>query len=64
MSYRDLLNTAESIIAMDTQMHIVETYMGEISKRCNTSILEKKTSNFGVWTDDVGSSTLRPRTSR
>ncbi|KAF6241450.1 hypothetical protein HO173_000160 [Letharia columbiana] len=53
-SYRDLLGTAESIIEMGGQMHDLETYMGEISKRCNTRILDKKASNLRTWTEEVG----------
>lgn len=53
-SYRDLLGTAESIIEMGGQMHKVEAYMGEIGKRCNTRILERKESNLRIWTEDVG----------
>ena len=52
-SYRDLLGTAESIIEMGSQMHDVETYMGEIGKRCNTRIVEKKNSNLRTWTEEV-----------
>lgn len=52
-SYRDLLGTAESIIEMGTQMHDVETYMGEIGKRCNTRIMDKKDSNLRTWTEEV-----------
>ena len=53
-SYRDLLGTAESIIDMGGQMNDVETYMGQIGKRCNTRILEKKDSNLRTWTEEVG----------
>ena len=53
-SYRDLLGTAESIIDMGGQMHDVETYMGEIGKRCNTRVLDKKDSNLRKWIEEVG----------
>ena len=53
-SYRDLLGTAESIIEMGVQMEEVENYMGEIGKRCNTRILDKKASNLRTWTEEVG----------
>ena len=52
-SYRDLLGTAESIIEMGSQMHEVESYMGEIGRRCDTRILDKKTSNLEKWTEEV-----------
>lgn len=39
---------------MNEQMHMVETNMGEIGKRCNTRILEKKGSNLRAWSEDVG----------
>ena len=35
-------------------MHDVETYMGQIGKRCNTRILEKKDSNLRKWTEEIG----------
>lgn len=35
-------------------MHDVETYMGEIGKRCNTRILDKKDKNLRTWTEEVG----------
>lgn len=53
-SYRDLLGTAESIIEMGGQMRDVETYIGEIGKRCNTRILEKKGSNMNSWAEEIG----------
>ena len=39
---------------MGGQMHDVETYMGQIGKRCNTRILEKKDSNLRTWTEEIG----------
>ena len=53
-SYRDLLGTAESIIEMGVQMEEVENHMGEIGKRCNTRILDKKNLNLRTWTEEVG----------
>ena len=35
-------------------MHDVETYIGQIGKRCNTRILEKKGSNMRTWAEEVG----------
>ena len=35
-------------------MHDVETYMGEIGKRCNTRLLDKKEANLRTWTEEVG----------
>ena len=34
-SYRDLLGTAERIVEMDRQMETVETYVGDIGRKCN-----------------------------
>ena len=34
-------------------MHDVEAYMGEIGRRCNTRILDKKESNLRTWTEEV-----------
>ena len=40
-SYRDLLGTAERIIEMDNQIETVETYLGDIGKKCNARTVEK-----------------------
>ncbi|KAL8834766.1 MAG: hypothetical protein Q9170_003615 [Blastenia crenularia] len=48
-SYRDLLGTADSILAMDSQMQEVESYLGGIGLRCNSRLLEKKASNLRAW---------------
>ncbi|KAL8827304.1 MAG: hypothetical protein Q9191_003272 [Dirinaria sp. TL-2023a] len=48
-SYRDLLGTAESIIEMNTQMKDIEVYLGNMSSKCNTRLLEKKASNLSSW---------------
>lgn len=45
-SYRELLGTAETIIEMDGQMHEVETYLGDMGKKCNSRLLEKSGSNL------------------
>ncbi|KAL8863465.1 MAG: hypothetical protein Q9178_000146 [Gyalolechia marmorata] len=45
-SYRDLLGTAESIIEMDGQMQQVESYLGDMGRRCNSRLLEKKAVNL------------------
>lgn len=45
-SYRELLGTAETIIEMDGQMHEVETYLGDVGKKCNTRLLQKSGSNL------------------
>lgn len=58
-SYRDLLDTAESIISMDSQMHDVEALMGELGRRCNTRALEKKGSNLRTWSKEVEASSTR-----
>lgn len=55
-SYRDLLNTAESIIEMDGQMHEVEAHLAEIGQKCNTRVLEKKGINLRAWQEEVHAS--------
>ena len=45
-SYRDLLGTAESIIEMDGQMQQVEATLGDLGRRCNTRMVERKGSNL------------------
>ncbi|KAL2039107.1 hypothetical protein N7G274_008156 [Stereocaulon virgatum] len=52
-SYRDLLGTAESIIEMNEEMHTVEAYIGEIGQRCNTRLLERKSSNLRSWAQEI-----------
>ncbi len=53
MSYRGLLSTAESIIEMDEQMHHVEAYLGDMGRKCNTRLLEKKGMNLLAWNGEV-----------
>ena len=55
-SYRDLLGTAETVIEMDANMHKIEAYIGEIGRRCNTRILERKEQNVNDLEEEVGSS--------
>lgn len=40
-SYRDLLGTAEKIIEMDGQMHVLEAGLGEMGRRCDARVLER-----------------------
>ena len=42
-------------------MHDVETYMGEIGKRCNTRMIDKKCSNLQMWTEEVGAPSTKSR---
>ncbi|KAL8879823.1 MAG: hypothetical protein Q9192_008152, partial [Flavoplaca navasiana] len=51
-SYRDLLGTAESIIQMDGQMQQVESYIGDMGMRCNSSLLGRKGANLRAWDSD------------
>ena len=53
-SYRDLLGTAESIIKMDGQIQHVDTYLGNMGKRCNARLLEKKGANLRTWNEAIG----------
>ena len=39
---------------MDGQMHQVEAYLGDMGKKCNTRLLEKKGNNLKLWGRDVG----------
>ena len=52
-SYRDLLSTASSIISMDQQMHDVESLMSHIGQKCNTRIIERKSSNLHTFNNYV-----------
>ena len=47
-SYRDLLGTANSIVEMDEQIGHVEAYLGDLGKRCNTTLLGKSVSNLSL----------------
>lgn len=44
-SYRDLLGTAERIVEMDTQMHSVESRLGDIGHKCSARALERIAAN-------------------
>ncbi|XPS67773.1 hypothetical protein M3J09_000071 [Ascochyta lentis] len=44
-SYRDLLDTAETIIDMETQMELVESNLGRIGQNCNSRVLDKVSGN-------------------
>lgn len=46
-SYRDLLGTAERIIAMDDQIRAAEGHLADVARRCNTRVLERITGNEG-----------------
>lgn len=52
-SYRDLLGTAETILEMDSQMHTVEIYLGDMGVRCNNRLLDKKAANLRNWDNDI-----------
>ena len=54
-SYRDLLGTADSIIKMDGKMQDVEALMGEIGRRCDSRLVERKARNLKRWKTDVES---------
>ena len=45
---------------MNGQMQQVETYLGDLSKECNTRLLDKSTSNLRVWGGQVGATGARP----
>ncbi|KAF1997228.1 hypothetical protein P154DRAFT_497324 [Amniculicola lignicola CBS 123094] len=44
-SYRDLLDTAETIIDMEKRMESVESKLARVGQNCNTRVLEKTTGN-------------------
>jgi hypothetical protein len=44
-SYRSLLDTAETIIDMETQMEQVESKLGRIGQNCNSRVLDKISGN-------------------
>lgn len=46
-SYRDLLGTAERIVDMHDQTHLVESGLVDVGRLCNTQLLERKVRNFG-----------------
>ena len=39
---------------MDGQMHQVEAYLGDMGRKCNTRLLEKKRTNLRVWEREIG----------
>lgn len=52
-SYRDLLGTAESIIEMDGEMQQVESFFVDMSRKCDSRLLEKKISNLRSWNGEI-----------
>ncbi|KAI9783713.1 MAG: hypothetical protein M1816_001194 [Peltula sp. TS41687] len=46
-SYRDLLRTAERIIEMDEDIQSVETNLSEISRKCNSKVIDGIAKNCG-----------------
>ena len=44
-SYRDLLSTAERIVDMDQQIHLVNTRLGDIGQKCNARAIERIAAN-------------------
>ncbi|KAF2432196.1 hypothetical protein EJ08DRAFT_585946 [Tothia fuscella] len=46
VSYRDLLGTAERIIDMDSQMHEVDTILGQAAQKCNSGAVDKIFKNY------------------
>ncbi|KAI5803182.1 hypothetical protein EDC01DRAFT_497941 [Geopyxis carbonaria] len=53
-SYRDLLQTAERIIEMESVAHKVEENLGEASKNCNYRLVERKARNLKDFQEKVG----------
>ncbi|PWW79240.1 hypothetical protein C7212DRAFT_272735 [Tuber magnatum] len=53
-SYRDLLQTAERIIDMDTSAQKVERNLAETSRSCNSRLLDKKARNLKIFDERVG----------
>ncbi|CUS08635.1 unnamed protein product [Tuber aestivum] len=53
-SYRDLLQTAERIIDMDTSAQKVERNLAETSRSCNSRLLDKKARNLKIFEERVG----------
>jgi hypothetical protein len=44
-SYRNLLDTAETIIDMETQIEQVESKLGRVGQNCNSRVLDKVSGN-------------------
>ena len=44
-SYRNLLDTAETIIDMETQIEQVESKLGRVGQNCNSRVLDKVSVN-------------------
>lgn len=46
-SYRDLLRTAESIVEMDENIHRVEANLSDVSRKCNSKVIDGIARNYG-----------------
>jgi hypothetical protein len=42
MRYRDLVGTAETIVAMNRDIQDVETVLADVGRRCNPRLVERK----------------------
>jgi conserved oligomeric Golgi complex subunit 1 len=58
-SYRELLGTADSIVHMDEEMREAETYLGDISRKCNTRLLAKSKSSTAEITKQFSAKSMK-----
>lgn len=52
--YRELVGTAETIVAMNTDIQDVESLLSDIGRRCNPRLVEKKHAHARQMKRDIG----------
>ncbi|GES62907.1 hypothetical protein ATEIFO6365_0014002300 [Aspergillus terreus] len=60
--YRELVGTAEMIVSMNREMQDVDTTLGDIGRRCNPRLMEKKYTHYNQIKGDVEEKDAEKRT--
>ncbi|KAL5366476.1 hypothetical protein BJX96DRAFT_161009 [Aspergillus floccosus] len=60
--YRELVGTAEMIVSMNREMQEVDTTLGDIGRRCNPRLMEKKYTHYNQIKGDVDEKDAEKRT--
>lgn len=51
--YRELVGTAETIVSMNREMQEVDSTLGDIGRRCNPRLMEKKYTHYNQITENA-----------
>ncbi|KAL4898594.1 hypothetical protein BDV59DRAFT_167184 [Aspergillus ambiguus] len=60
--YRELVGTAETIVSMNREMQEVDSTLGDIGRRCNPRLMEKKYTHYNQIKGDVDEKDAEKRT--